>query len=144
MEMTGYQSNIHSTQRKSSVVVSENESMRQTDVRSLSVVSPTHSAERNVGNMLAKSNAVISLKYDHLNYAHKPQAIIGTKRATELGITTMSENFLQRGKSNGKSRLNKREQEYVLSQIIQHNFDKRRGLSVFQSKSARTSFVRRA
>jgi hypothetical protein len=144
MEMTGYQSNIHSTQRKSSVVVSENESMRQTDVRSLSVVSPTHSAERNVGNMLAKSNAVISLKYDHLNDAHKPQAIIGTKRATELGITTMSENFLQRGKSNGKSRLNKREQEYVLSQIIQHNFDKRRGLSVFQSKSARTSFVRRA
>lgn len=109
MEMTGYQSNIYSTQRKSSVVVSENDSMRQTDVRSLSVVSPTRSVERNVGNMLAKSNAVISLKYDHLNETHKPRAIIGTKRATELGITTMSENFLQRGKSSGKDRLNKRE-----------------------------------
>lgn len=32
----------------------------------------------------------------------------------------------------------------MLSRIIQHNFDKRRGLSVFQSKSARPSFVRRA
>ena len=40
-----------------------------------------------------------------------------------------------------KQRLNQREQEYVLSQVIQQNFDKRRGLSVFQSKSARTSFA---
>lgn len=95
------------------------------------MTSPVRSVERNVGTVLAKSNQYINLKYDHMNTAHKAQAVLGTTRAEELGITTMSENFLKKGKTNMKMRLNQREQEYVLSQVIQSNFDKRRGLSVF-------------
>jgi hypothetical protein len=60
----------------------------------------------------------------------------GSKQAIENGITTTTEKILGGGtKTNPNIRLSMKEEEYVLSQLMQRNFDKRRGLSVFLSKT---------
>ena len=67
----------------------------------------------------------------------------GSRQAYENGITTQTEEILCSGnQTNPSIRLNAKEEEYVLSQLIQRNFDKRRGLSVFTSKSKRSSMLK--
>lgn len=64
----------------------------------------------------------------------------GSKQAIENGITTTTEKILGGGtKTNPNIRLSMKEEEYVLSQLMQRNFDKRRGLSVFLSKTQRSN-----
>ena len=62
----------------------------------------------------------------------------GSEQAKEHGITTQTEKILGSGaQTNPMIRMSVKEEEYVLSQLIQKNFEKRRGLSVFNSKTAR-------
>lgn len=62
----------------------------------------------------------------------------GTKHAIEAGITTQTERLLDGGaKTNPGLRLNYKEEEYVLSQLMQRNFDVRKGQAVFKSKTGR-------
>ena len=69
----------------------------------------------------------------------------GSKHAIENGVTTTTEQVLGGGgKSNPRMLLNNKEEDYVISQLIQKNFDTRRGLSVFKSKTGRTSFISKA
>lgn len=95
------------------------------------------------------SKQLINLKYDHLKgdqamHIMKKQGMLsGSKQAYENGITTQTEKILCSGnQTNPNIRLSAKEEEYVLSQLIQRNFDKRRGLSVFNSKSKRTTLVK--
>ena len=63
----------------------------------------------------------------------------GSKEAQQNGITTQTEKIICGGaKTNPGTRLTTKEEEYVISQLIQKNFDKRRGISVFQSKTQRS------
>lgn len=63
----------------------------------------------------------------------------GTKEAIQYGITTQTEMMIGSGcNSNPKIRLNDEEEKYIISHLIQKNFDKRRGLSAFKSKTKRS------
>lgn len=114
--------------------------------RSIFKTSPEHP---NVTQLLAGSKQVINLKYDHINgdqaitNMKKQGMLSGSKQAYENGITTQTEKILCSGnQTNPNIRLSAKEEEYVLSQLIQRNFDKRRGLSVFNSKSKRSSLLK--
>ena len=66
----------------------------------------------------------------------------GSKHAIENGVTTQTEKMIGGGgKSNPNLQLNNKEQEYVISQLIQKNYDTRRGLSVFKSRTGRSSLI---
>jgi len=98
--------------------------------------------EMNVTQILCQSNQVVNLKYDHLKgdailvNMKKLGMLSGSKQAYENGITTQTEKILGSGnQTNPNIRLSAKEEEYVLSQLIQRNFDRRRGLSCFNSKS---------
>jgi hypothetical protein len=63
----------------------------------------------------------------------------GSKQAIENGITTTTEKLLGGGTmTNPSIRLSEKEQEYVLSQLIQRNYDKRRGIACFNSRTLRS------
>ena len=90
------------------------------------------------------SDQVINLDFDHLTQDRQVAAmkklgmLSGSKQAIENGITTTTEKLLGGGtKTNPNIRLSQKEEEYVISQLMQRNFDKRRGLSVFLSKTQR-------
>ena len=94
--------------------------------------------DRNVTKMLSMSDQVVNLDYDHLTNDRNVAAmkklgmLSGSKQAIENGITTTTEKLLGGGtKTNPNIRLSQKEEEYVISQLMQRNFDKRRGLSVF-------------
>ena len=77
-----------------------------------------------------------------INNMRKQGLFSGSKQAQEHGITTQTEKILGSGnKTNPGIRLSVKEEEYVLSQLIQKNFDKRRGLSVFNSKTKRLQLM---
>lgn len=64
----------------------------------------------------------------------------GNKHAMEQGITTQTEALVEGGaKTNPQLRLSSKEQEYVLGQLMQKNYDIRSGQSVFKSKTGRTT-----
>lgn len=64
--------------------------------------------------------------------------VTGTQAARDNGITTVSEKVLGSGSAtNPNLRLTQKEEEYVLSQLIQRNFEKRRGNAAFRSTASR-------
>jgi hypothetical protein len=66
----------------------------------------------------------------------------GSKHAIENGVTTQTEKIIGGGgKSNPRMQLSYKEEDYVISQLIQKNYDTRRGLSVFKSKTGRSSLI---
>ena len=102
-----------------------------------------------VSEILKHSTQVVSLKYDHLSpgkameNARKLGLLSGTKQAIAQGITTKTEIVLGTGaKTNPDMRLNYKEQEYVLSQLLQKNYENRQGFSVFKSKTGRSAFIK--
>jgi len=85
----------------------------------------------------------VNLSYNHLqaqnDHMKKLGLLSGTKHAIEAGITTQTERLLDGGaKTNPGLRLNYKEEEYVLSQLMQKNFDARKGQAVFKSKTGRS------
>ena len=103
--------------------------------------------ERNVTELLSSSNQIVDLRYDHLRPENtavetmkKLGMMSGSKQAIDNGITTQTENMLGgfASKTNPAIRLTTKEEDYVLSQLIQKNFEHRRGLSIFQSKTGRS------
>jgi hypothetical protein len=105
----------------------------------------TESQSMTTTQILKTSSKVIKLSYDHLKDDANVQQMLklgmmsGSKQAIEQGITTTTELLLGGGKmTNPNIRLSNKEQDYVLSQLMQRNFDKRRGISVFNSKTVRT------
>jgi hypothetical protein len=98
--------------------------------------------------LLANSEMLINLKYDHLQGEQTLQnmkkmgMLSGSTQAIEQGITTKTEQILCGGKkTNPQLRLTEKEEEFVLSQLIQMNYDRRRGQSVFKSKTGRSNFT---
>jgi len=90
---------------------------------------------------------MVCLNKDHLfpdqnfNNARKLGLLSGTKPAIEQGITTQVETLLGTGAmTNNNVRLSTKEEEYVLSQLMQKNFDARTGQAVFKSLTGRTTF----
>lgn len=64
----------------------------------------------------------------------------GNKAALDQGITTKTEALVAEGgaKTNPHLRLSSKEQEYVLGQLMQKNYDIRSGQSIFKSKTGRS------
>ena len=96
---------------------------------------------------MAGSRQIINLKYDHLrpektaiDTMKKLGMKSGSKQAIENGITTKTENMLggTTSMTNPLIRLSAIEEDYVLSQLVQKNFEIRRGQSIFQSKTKRS------
>ena len=88
---------------------------------------------------------MVNLKFNHLMVDHNNQTmkklglLSGTKHAIEAGITTQTETLLGGGaKTNPHLRLNNKEEEYVLSQLMQKNYDIRNSQAVFKSKTGRS------
>ena len=98
---------------------------------------------------MANSNQFLNLNFDHLQAEQagekmkKLGLLSGSKNAIENGVTTQTEKVVGGGgKSNPRMQLTQREEDYVISQLIQKNFDTRRGLSVFKSKTGRSSIIK--
>jgi hypothetical protein len=57
-------------------------------------------------------------------------------------MTLQTEKILSTGAKTGhKLRLNPQEQEYVFTQLMQQNFNKRQGNAVFKSRTMRSTFT---
>jgi hypothetical protein len=105
----------------------------------VTIVAPN---DKNVTEILSQSNQLVNLSYNHLqpqnDHMKKLGLLSGTKHAIEAGITTQTERLLDGGaKTNPGLRLNYKEEEYVLSQLMQKNYDVRKGQAVFKSKTGR-------
>ena len=101
--------------------------------------------DKNVSEILRDSTQLVNLKFNHLMVDHNNQTmkklglLSGTKHAIEAGITTQTETLLGGGaKTNPHLRLNNKEEEYVLSQLMQKNYDIRNSQAVFKSKTGRS------
>ena len=101
--------------------------------------------DKNVSEILRDSTQLVNLKFNHLmvdqnNQTMKKLGLLsGTKHAIEAGITTQTETLLGGGaKTNPHLRLNNKEEEYVLSQLMQKNYDIRNSQAVFKSKTGRS------
>lgn len=101
-----------------------------------------------VQDILSSTQHTVNLMHNHLlpnhlvTKAKKMGVLLGSNAANDLGITLKTEKLLQSGKKTQPSlQLNKKEQEYIYSQLIQQNYDKRQGNSVFKSKTVRSTFT---
>ena len=101
-----------------------------------------------VADILKNSNHTVNLMFNHMNpgrnltKAKKMGIVLGTNQATSQGITIQTEKILSTGaKTKPNMQLNKVEQEYVYSQLIQQNYENRQGNSVFKSKTVRSTFT---
>ena len=98
-----------------------------------------------MSELLTKSTQVLNLKYDHLKPEQSAinkqmqKVLSGSKEGAKSGITTQTERMVGKGcLSNHAIRLSAIEKDYVISQLMQRNFDKRRGLHIFKSATKRS------